>query len=104
LKHVRAINKEEYNKTLNQLCIFWFIIHRIKECAVQRLKYFKGLLNLRNCLIKLPEYRDLLAYVAYCLDKRQAWLKLYDCTRPQILSAGTLTRECKIYMFFTTGS
>jgi len=104
LKYVGAINKEHYNKTVNHLCICLFVIHIVKERTVQKLKYFKGLLNLRNCFIKLPEERDWVAYVADCLDKRQAWLKLYDCNRQQILSAGTLTCEYEIYMLFATGS
>lgn len=50
LKHVGAINQEQYNKTVNQLCNCLFVIRIVKECTLQRLKYFKGLLNRRKCL------------------------------------------------------
>ena len=104
LKHVGAINKEHYHKTVNHLCTCLFVIRIVKQCKVQRLKYVKGLLDRRKCFIKLPEESEWVAYLANCLDKRQAWLKLYDCYRPHIFSAGTLTREYVIYMLFATGS
>ena len=31
LKHVGAINKEQYNKTVNQVCICVFITHTVKD-------------------------------------------------------------------------
>jgi hypothetical protein len=40
VKHVAAINNEQYNKTVSQVCICLFIVHAVKGCMVQRLKYW----------------------------------------------------------------
>jgi len=38
LQRVWAINKEQYNKTVNEVCICLFITHMVEGCAAQRLK------------------------------------------------------------------
>ena len=38
LKHVQAINEEQYTKTVNQVCICVFIKHTVRWCTVQSLK------------------------------------------------------------------